>query len=221
MIVPESEIITILKKSRKHSDLIKSIQYIPCTDKPLILTGSTDRMVHLINMDSQIVGTLKQGYKNMPNYLWNFPINNFLKDRPERLTHMERVLMEVREQRDKDLSHKKRKEIELVQDGTLSGFGFAGSQLMGMTSTSGMQGGYNTQQPGIPGKGMGGAGYNTQGSDSAFNTYGQAFQTNTSQFSMDPYDEKARRNMNLKQRARMVSQRDANMELKKASKEAK
>jgi len=60
------------------------------------------------------VGTLKQGYKNMPNYLWNFPISNFLKDRPERLTHMERVLMEVREQRDKDLSHKKRKEIELV-----------------------------------------------------------------------------------------------------------
>lgn len=38
---------------------------------------------------------------------------------------------------------------------------------------------------------------------------------------MDPYDEKARRNMNLKQRARMVSQRDANLELKKANKEAK
>jgi len=68
MLVPESEIITLLKKSRKHSDLIKSIQYIHCTDRPLILTGSTDRLVHLIDMNSQIVGTLKQGYKTMPNY---------------------------------------------------------------------------------------------------------------------------------------------------------
>lgn len=31
-LVPESEIKTILKKSRKHNDLIKSIQYIAATD---------------------------------------------------------------------------------------------------------------------------------------------------------------------------------------------
>jgi len=68
MIVPEADITTILKKSRKHSDLIKSIQYIHCTDRPLILTGSVDRQVHLIDMNSQIVGTLKQGYKSIPNY---------------------------------------------------------------------------------------------------------------------------------------------------------
>ena len=80
MMIPESEIITVLIKSRKHSDLIKSITYISCTDEPLILTGSTDRLVHLINMDSQIVGTLKQGYKNMPNYQWDFPISNFVQE---------------------------------------------------------------------------------------------------------------------------------------------
>ena len=68
MIVPEAEITTILKKCRVHKDLIKSIQYIHCTDSPLILTGSTDRLVHLINMESQVIGTLKQGYKSMQNY---------------------------------------------------------------------------------------------------------------------------------------------------------
>jgi len=31
-LVPESEIKTVLKKSRKHNDLIKSIQYIAATD---------------------------------------------------------------------------------------------------------------------------------------------------------------------------------------------
>jgi len=50
MIVPEAEIATIVKKCRQHDDQIKSIQYIHCTDRPLILTGSTDRLVHLINM---------------------------------------------------------------------------------------------------------------------------------------------------------------------------
>ena len=76
-LVKESDIITILKKKRIHSDLIKSIQYIPCTDEPRILTGSTDRLVHIINMNSDIVGTLKQGYKTM-NYLWDFPLENLL-----------------------------------------------------------------------------------------------------------------------------------------------
>lgn len=94
--VPESEIKVVLKKTRKHSDLIKSIQYISCTDQPLILTGSTDRLVHITNFDSQIVGTLKQGYKTMPNYQWDFPINRFLIEQPERMSRIERILAEVR-----------------------------------------------------------------------------------------------------------------------------
>ena len=60
LLVPESEIRQILTKSRKHNDLIRSIQFISCTDRPLILTGSTDRLVHLIDLEtSTIVGTLK------------------------------------------------------------------------------------------------------------------------------------------------------------------
>lgn len=76
MLVRESDIRQILKKSRKHNDLIKSIQYIGCTDKPLILTGSTDKLVHIIDLaTSTIVGTLKQGYKSMANYQWDFPVS--------------------------------------------------------------------------------------------------------------------------------------------------
>lgn len=51
-LVPESEIKTVLKKKRMHSDIIKSIQYITATDSPLILTGSIDRLVHIIDMNS-------------------------------------------------------------------------------------------------------------------------------------------------------------------------
>ena len=76
-LVSESQIKTVLKKSRKHNDLIKSIQYIASTDHPLILTGSIDKLVHIINMKSDIVGTLKQGYKMLPKYEWDFPISGF------------------------------------------------------------------------------------------------------------------------------------------------
>lgn len=76
-LVSESEIKTVLKKSRKHNDIIKSIQYIAATDQPLILTGSIDKLVHVINMKAEIVGTLKQGYKTMAKYDWDFPISNF------------------------------------------------------------------------------------------------------------------------------------------------
>ena len=54
----------------------------------MILTGSTDRLVHLIDMNATIANrdtsdsnqgsktyyTLKQGYKSIPNYEWDFPI---------------------------------------------------------------------------------------------------------------------------------------------------
>lgn len=112
MLVPESSIRQILKKSRKHDDLIKSIQYIGCTDKPLIMTGSIDRLVKIIDLEtSAIVGTLKQGYKSMPNYQWDFPINGHLTSQPKRKTRMEYILEEVRATRDKEFSHKKFKEI--------------------------------------------------------------------------------------------------------------
>lgn len=113
-LVNESAITTVLKKSRKHNDLIKSIQYIAATDQPLILTGSIDRLVHLINMKSEIVGTLKQGYKTMPNYQWDFPIGTFLASQPKRMTKMESMMHEVRIKRDQDLSHKKLTEIRLL-----------------------------------------------------------------------------------------------------------
>jgi len=52
------------------------------------------------------------------------------------MTRMEKVLMEVRAQRDTTLSHKKLKEIELLQQGKLTSVGFAGSQIMGNTQDS-------------------------------------------------------------------------------------
>ena len=52
MLVPESEIRQIVKKINKHDDLIKSIQYIGCTDRPLILTGSADRLVKIIDLET-------------------------------------------------------------------------------------------------------------------------------------------------------------------------
>lgn len=135
--VPESDIIQLVKKTQKHSDVIKSIQYIHCTDRPLILTGSTDRLVHITDLaTSQVVGTLKQGYKTMPNYQWNFPINDYLVKQPERQTRMQKMLAEVRARRDADLSFKKLKEIELLRSGRLTSAGFAGTQLMGMTGGS-------------------------------------------------------------------------------------
>ena len=45
---------------------------------------------------------------------------------------MHGVLEEVRRERDKDLSFKKKKELQLLKAGRLNNKGFAGSQLMGM-----------------------------------------------------------------------------------------
>ena len=84
-LLPEVQFEQIVKKTQKHQDSIKSIQYIHCTDRPLILTGSTDRLVHITDMETaQVVGTLKQGYKSIPNYLWNFPISQYLEKYPDR-----------------------------------------------------------------------------------------------------------------------------------------
>lgn len=126
-LVSESEIRTVLKKSPKHKDLIKSIQYISATDRPLILTGSIDRLVHIIDMNSQIVGTLKQGYKTLQNYQWDFRVGTHQKNQPVRQTGMEVMMEDVRKQRDKDLSQKKLLEIRLLKEGKLNSIGFAGN----------------------------------------------------------------------------------------------
>jgi len=94
--VSDDDIRQVLKKSRKHNDLIKSIQYISCTDQPFIMTGSTDKLVHLIDMNSNIVGTLKQGYKSLNNYQWGFKCTKYLKEHPDRMNRMEKILVEVR-----------------------------------------------------------------------------------------------------------------------------
>lgn len=60
------------------------------------MTGSIDRLVHIIDMNSQIVGTLKQGYKTMQNYQWDFKVGNHQKSQPDRLTRMELMMEEVR-----------------------------------------------------------------------------------------------------------------------------
>lgn len=85
------------------------------------MTGSTDRLVHITDMETaQIVGTLKQGYKSMPNYQWNFPIEQYLNENPDRQDRMTKMLNEVRTKRDQDLSHKKKIEIELLRTGRLT-----------------------------------------------------------------------------------------------------
>ena len=40
------------------------------------------------NMQSQIVGTLKQGYKTMANYQWQFPLTRHLLTHDTRLSAM-------------------------------------------------------------------------------------------------------------------------------------
>lgn len=180
-LVNESQIKTVIKKKRVHNDAIRSIQYINVTDQPLILTASFDRLVHLIDFNAQVTGTLKQGYKTMLNYHWEFPIAEHLEQHPERLTRMERMLKEVREQRNKDLSHKKLAEIKLLQSGKLSTFGFAGSQLMGMTSQSQPEpSAYNTAPRYGTGSGpMSDSRYNS----GAYQTGSGGYQTQTSQYS--------------------------------------
>ena len=158
----ESKINVILQKSSRHTDLIKSIQYISCTDRPLILTGSTDRLVHVIDFaDGNIIGTLKQGYKQMPHYHWDFPVSGHVAEQPERMTRMQTILAEVRKARDAKLSMKKQMEIRMIQSGKLNTHSFSGAQLMGMnggddpnqtrysmnmTGMSDLQSNYQTQQ---------------------------------------------------------------------------
>jgi WD40 repeat protein len=106
-LVPENEIVKIFTNDKKHNDVIRSIQYISVSDEPLIMTASYDKNVHLINMNKEIVGTLKQGYKTLAKYKWDFKCSKFLKDHPERVTKMEREIEKMRKIRDKGMSTRK------------------------------------------------------------------------------------------------------------------
>ena len=117
-----------------YTEVIRSIQYISCTDVPLIMTASLDRKVRIFSMaQSQAErdhGTLKQGYKMLPKYHWDFPCDVHEKNHTNRLTQTYRKLEEERKRRDKDdLSKPKQVEIDLVQKGILgtSTLSFAGS----------------------------------------------------------------------------------------------
>jgi hypothetical protein len=87
-LVDESEIKQICTFN-PHNDVIKSIQFIYSTDRPLIMTASIDRFVHIhsidlnnsedvtkrvMGLDVQKEGTLLQGYMMQQNYLWNFDL---------------------------------------------------------------------------------------------------------------------------------------------------
>ena len=136
-LVREDEIIKIFANDRKHNSEISSIQYIDITDKPLILTSSIDKNVHLIDMDKNIVGTLKQGYKTMAKYMWDFKCEKFLKEHPERMTRMQQELEKVRQVRNKGMSQRKFTEIKMLEEGKLmsggmgASFGNIGSQILG------------------------------------------------------------------------------------------
>ena len=95
---------------------------------------------------------------------------------------------EVRATRDKKLSNMKRKEIELLEAGKLTGLGFSGAQLTGMSGSNMYEMPRHAASPSSRG-GFGG--------DSAYNTYGGAYQTNYSAFSMDPREERSRKNWRL------------------------
>ena len=58
--------------------MIRSIQYISCTDEPLVFTASLDRYVKLFSLDGEERGVLKQGYMLKPDeYNWQFPLSDF------------------------------------------------------------------------------------------------------------------------------------------------
>ena len=48
------------------------------------MTASYDRMVHIMNFNCEIRGTLKQGYKTIKDYEWNFKVENFEYTIPEK-----------------------------------------------------------------------------------------------------------------------------------------
>ena len=61
-LLKEGQIQQVFSQQDAHSDVIRSIQYINVTDKPLIMTASLDRKVRIIDMQGADHGTLKQGY---------------------------------------------------------------------------------------------------------------------------------------------------------------
>lgn len=71
-IVNESEIIQIGHFNEAHSDVIKSIQYVACTDRPLVFSAGADKFVKIHSLDGEEMGTLRQGYMLKNDYEWKF-----------------------------------------------------------------------------------------------------------------------------------------------------
>ncbi len=66
-----------------HGDVIKSIQYVPMTAEPLVLTASADQFVHIWSFvkDDALAcgknkGTLRQGTGPNVEHLWDFQLDN-------------------------------------------------------------------------------------------------------------------------------------------------
>jgi len=56
--------------------VIKSIQYVACTDRPLVFSASADKFVKIHSLDGEVMGTLRQGYMLKQDYEWNFVLKS-------------------------------------------------------------------------------------------------------------------------------------------------
>ena len=52
-VVEEREILKIFPNQQMHKDVIRSIQYIDVTDKPLVMTASYDKNVVIFGMEKE------------------------------------------------------------------------------------------------------------------------------------------------------------------------
>lgn len=59
-----------------HVDVIKAVQYINATDKPLVFTAGLDKMASIWDLEGNKKGQLAQGYMMKANYYWDFPLSD-------------------------------------------------------------------------------------------------------------------------------------------------
>lgn len=106
-----------------HTDVVKSIQFINITSQPLILTASSDQYVHIwpfVKEDPTLMtsdnkaGTLKQGCQMMPDYKWDFRLENQKQISDQRGSQTKTMLKDVRKMRDENMSTKRREEIQAI-----------------------------------------------------------------------------------------------------------
>lgn len=135
---PESNLkggdIQCINQFQAHKDIIKSIQFIAATDEPLIFTAGLDRCAYIWDLEKRCRGKLIQGYMLKPNYYWDFPLNQYHAETRERQSNVLGSLVEIREEREKDKTYKKQKEVAHRKYGHLrSSLGFAGAAMLSDT----------------------------------------------------------------------------------------